>query len=146
MATLFEPGQAAWYRRDRTLDVLLQNLFRTANNTLTRDNMLINEYPELAMPLNVFKGRRSDFFAIDLKVDPLAVPKFGNEEMDKELEEIMKAYPYKYKLTEPGLSEAQIRQDGSYYVLRFVLKRLDCQKNGATNQILEGVLVIKFCI
>jgi hypothetical protein len=124
LATLFEPDQDAWYRNERELETLLQTLFRTANSSgLVRENMLINEVPELAMPLNVFKGRRSDFFAIDLKVDPLAIPKFGDEALDKELEEIMKSYPFKYKLTEPGLSEAQIRKDGSYYVLRFVYAR-----------------------
>jgi hypothetical protein len=123
MATLFETDQNAWFKKEETLDALLQGLFRQANSSLQRENMLINEYPELAMPLNVFKGRRSEFFAIDLKVDPLAIPKFGNSEMDRELEEIMKLYPYKYKLTDPGLSEAQIRQGGSYYVLRFVYAR-----------------------
>lgn len=123
LADLFEAGQPAWYAKEERLDVLLQQLFRTANSSLQQENMLINEFPELAMPLNVFKGRRSEFFAIDLKVDPLAVPKFGDEEMDRELEEIMKSYPYKYKLTEPGLTETQIRQDGSYYVLRFVYAR-----------------------
>ena len=124
LATLFEPGQSAWFRKERSLEPMLQGLFRIANTAgLVRENMLINEYPELSMPLNVFKGRRADFFAIDLKVDPLAVPKFGDEAMDRELEEIMKSYPFKYKLTEPGLSETQIRQDGSYYVLRFVYAR-----------------------
>ena len=123
MATLFDAGQPAWHRKEKTLDVLLQTLFRTANSSLKRENMLINEFPELSMPVNIFRGRRSEFFAIDLKVDPLAVPRFGDEAMDRELEEIMKAYPYKYKLTEPGLSESQIRQDGSYYVLRFVYAR-----------------------
>lgn len=124
LATLFEPGQNAWFRRENSLESILQGLFRTvSNSSLVRENMLINEFPELTMPLNVFKGRRADFFAIDLKVDPLAIPKFGDEAMDKELEEIMKSYPYKYKLTDPALSEAQIRQDGSYYVLRFVYAR-----------------------
>lgn len=123
LANLFETNQLAWYKKEKALEPLLQYLFRAANSTLHRENMLINEYPELAMPLNVFKGRRSDFFAIDLKVDPLAVPKFGNEEMDRELEEIMKAYPFQYKLTEPGMTEAQLRKDGSYYVLRFVYAR-----------------------
>jgi len=124
LATLVEPEQDAWYKKERSLEPLLQTLFRIVNGSgLVRENMLINEFPEFAMPLNVFKGRRSDFFAIDLKVDPLAIPKFGDEEMDRELEEIMKSYPYKYKLTEPGLSEAQIRKDGSYYVLRFVYAR-----------------------
>jgi hypothetical protein len=123
MADLFKAEQVAWYKKERSLEVLLQGLLRLANNSLKKENMLINDYPELAMPLNIFAGRRSEFFAIDLKVDPLAVPKFGDEAMDRELEEIMKSYPYKYKLTEPGLSEAQIRKDGSYYVLRYVFAR-----------------------
>ena len=129
MATLFEANQNAWFKHEKTLDALLDGLFRQSNSSLERENMLINEYPELSMPLNIFKGRRSEFFAIDLKVDPLAIPKFGNEEMDRQLEEIMKSYPYKYKLTEPGLSEAQIRQDGSYYVLRFVYARDKAAQN-----------------
>ncbi len=124
LATLFGENQEAWYGKDKTLEPLLQNLFRTSNtSSLEKTNMLINEFPELTMPVNVFKGRRADFFAIDLKVDPLAIPKFGDPEMDRELEEIMKSYPYKYKLTEVGWSEAQIRKDGSYYVLRFVYAR-----------------------
>jgi hypothetical protein len=129
MATLFESGQEAWYGKEKSLETLFQRLFRTANSSLKRENLLINDYPELAMPLNLFRGRRSEFFAIDLKVDPLAVPKFGDEAMDRELEEIMKSYPYKYKLTEPGLSEAQIRRDGSYYVLRFVFARDKAAQN-----------------
>lgn len=124
MATLFEENQNAWHRKERTLEALLQSFARSVNaSSLQRGNMLINEVPEIAMPVNLFKGRRADFFAIDLKVDPLAVPKFGDEAMDKELEEIMKSYPYKYKLTDAGLSEAQIRQNGFYYVLRFVYAR-----------------------
>ena len=129
MATLFEMNQNAWFKREKTLDALLQGLFRQANSSLERENMLINEYPELVMPLNVFRGRRSEFFAIDLKVDPLGIPKFGDENMDQELEEIMKAYPYKYKLTNEGLSESQIRKDGSYYVLRFVYARDKAAQN-----------------
>lgn len=130
LATLFQENQNAWHDKQRSLDLLLQKLVRAINSaSLKRENMLINEYPEVAMPLNIFKGRRSDFFAIDLKVDPLAVPKFGDEAMDKELEEIMQLYPYKYKLTDAGLSESQIRQDGSYYVLRFVYARDKAAQN-----------------
>lgn len=121
LATLVDEGQSAWHGQSNSLESLLQQLFRAVNSApIVRENMLINDFPELAMPLNVFKGRRNEFFAIDLKVDPLAVPKFGDEAMDRELEEIMKLYPFKYKLTDPGLSESQIRQDGSLYVLRFV--------------------------
>jgi hypothetical protein len=122
-ANLFEVDQNAWFSKEKTLDVLLQRLYLLATNTLKKENMLINDVPELAMPLNPFKGQRSEFFAIDLKVDPLAVPKFGDEAMDKELEEIMKSYPYKYTLTEPHLSEAEIRKGGAYYVLRYFFGR-----------------------
>ena len=130
-ANLFEEHQAAWYRKELTLDGLLQRLYLLASNTLKKEIMLINDYPEFAMPLNPIKGRRSEFFAIDLKVDPLAIPKFGDVAMDKELEEIMKSYPYKYTLTEPNLSEAEIRKGGSYYVLRYVFCR---------DKIAQGVL------
>lgn len=130
LATLFEENQNAWHQKEKTLDLLLQRLIRAINSaSLTRENLLINEYPETAMPLNLFKGRRAEFFAIDLKVDPLAVPMFGDEALDKELEEIMKSYPYKYKLTDAGLSESQIRKDGSYYVLRFVYARDKAAQN-----------------
>ncbi len=122
-ANIFDMDQNAWLGREKALDVLLQRLYLMATNTLKKENMLINDFPELAMPLNPFKGQRSEFFAIDLKVDPLAVPKFGDEAMDKELEEIMKSYPYKYTLTEPHLSEAEIRKGGSYYVLRYFFGR-----------------------
>jgi hypothetical protein len=122
-ANLFEKGQNAWFRKEKTLDVLLQRLYLAVSSSLKKENLLINDYPELAMPLNPIRGRRSEFFAIDLKVDPLAVPKFGDEAMDRELEEIMKSYPYKYTLTEPNLSEAEIRKGGSYYVLRYVFAR-----------------------
>lgn len=122
-ANLFERDQNSWFEKDNSLERLLQKLYLRASAGLKRENMLINEYPELSMPLNPIKGRRSEFFAIDLKVDPLAIPKFGDEAMDKELEEIMKSYPYKYTLTEPDLSEAEIRKRGSFYVLRYVFGR-----------------------
>lgn len=122
-ANLFERNQSAWFAKEKLLDKLLQYLYLTASSNLKKENMLINDYPEMAMPLNPIKGRRSEFFAIDLKVDPLAIPKFGDEAMDKELEEIMKSYPYKYTLTEPELSESEIRKGGSFYVLRYVFGR-----------------------
>jgi hypothetical protein len=122
-ANLFEKGQNAWFRKEKTLDVLLQRFYLTVSSSLKKENLLINDYPELDMPLNPIRGRRSEFFAIDLKVDPLAVPKFGDEAMDRELEEIMKSYPYKYTFTEPNLSEAEIRKAGSFYVLRYVFAR-----------------------
>jgi hypothetical protein len=130
-ANLVENEQPAWMFQHRALDVLLQQLYRTAANSLKKENYLINDFPETGFAINGIDGARNEFFAIDLKVDELAVPKFGDENMDRQLEEIMKAYPYKYKLTEPGLSEAELRKQGFLYVLRFMHAR---------NRVLRNVL------
>lgn len=122
-ANLVEQDQIAWSAQTRGLDQLLQHIYRTTANTLKNENFLINDIPEAGFTLNLIKGNRNEFFAIDLSVDELAVPKFGDEQMDKELEEIMKAYPYKYKLTEAGLSESEIRKQGFLFVLRFAHAR-----------------------
>lgn len=128
-ANLVEAGQAAWMMQHRALDVLLQQLYRTAANTYQKENFLINDFPETGFTINAIDGRRNEFFAIDLKVDELAVPKFGDETMDRELEELMKLYPYKYKLTEAGLSESELRKQGFLYVLRFAHARNKVVRN-----------------
>jgi hypothetical protein len=119
-ANLVEQDQPAWRFESKALDVLLQHVYRTAANTYVKQNFLINDVPETGFSINAIDGRRNEFFAIDLKVDQLAVPKFGDEAMDLQLEEIMKLYPFKYKLTEPGLSESELRKQGFLFVLRFV--------------------------
>jgi hypothetical protein len=122
-ANFVEENQSAWTAENQYLDELLRDLYRTSANSLKRENFLINDFPENTISIDAINGNRSDFYGIDLKVDPLAVPKFGNEEMDKQLEEIMKEYPFKYTLTEPGLSEAELRKQGHLFVLRFVHAR-----------------------
>jgi len=127
------PQQMAWSISNRVLPEVLKSLYRTAANQQKRLNLLINDLPEKDLPINPILGKRNEFFAIDLKVDPLAVPKFGNEQMDKELEEIIKNnYPLKYKLTEPGLSEKDLRKQGSLYIMCIVHTR------GAVAQKLLG--------
>ena len=65
-----------------------------------------------------------NFLLTDLKVDPLAVPKTGDEAIDKELEEIFKNnYPLKFKMTEPGIPEKELRKQGQLYVLGFIYAR-----------------------
>jgi hypothetical protein len=128
-ANLVEQDQACWTLEHRALDVLVQRLFSTVANTMKNENLLVNEYPETGFGVRAIDGNRNEFFAIDLKVDQLAVPKFGNEIMDKELEEIMKLYPYKYMLTEANLSESELRKQGYLYVLRFVHARNKVVRN-----------------
>ncbi len=121
--TFVEKNQYSWTLENRVLTDLLQDIYLTASATLKNENLLIIDVVENDLPIEVIKGRRQDFFAMDLKVDKLAVPKFGNEVQDKKLAEIFKEYPYKYELTEPGISEQELRKQGFYYVLSFVHSR-----------------------
>jgi hypothetical protein len=128
-ANFIEADAPTWVSQNRALEELLKTLYLAASNGgLKRANFLINDFPETGFAINAIEGRRNEFYAIDLKVDPLAVPKFGDAALDKELEEIMKAYPFKYTLTEPGLSEAELRKQGYLFVLRFVKARAKVAK------------------
>lgn len=121
--TFFEKSQYAWTMENPVLSDLLQSVYLTATNALKNENLLIIDVVEDDLQIEVIKGRRQDFFAMDLKVDKLAVPKFGNEEQDKKLEEIFKDYPYKYEFTEPGIPDTELRKKGFFYVLSYVHSR-----------------------
>jgi hypothetical protein len=128
-ANFSEEESATWVNENRLLEELMKSLYlATANGGLKKENYLINDFPETGIRINAIDGRRNEFYAIDLKVDPLAVPKFGDPVLDQELEEVMKGYPYKYTLTEPALSEAELRKQGYLFVLRFVHARAKVAK------------------
>jgi len=123
-ANFVDQNQPAWLAEGQVLNDLLLKLYRTSASGLKKTNYLINDVPETGLSINPINGRRGDFFAIDLRIDLLAVPKFGNAEMDKELEEIIKTYyPFKYALTDPGMTEADTRKQGYASVLRFIHAR-----------------------
>lgn len=127
-ATIVEQNQYAWIAEDVSLGELLKKIYRASGGGLKRTNMLINDVAEKGVPINPISGRRSEFFAIDLKVDELAVPKTGNEEMDKILEQAFTGYPFKIKFTEAGTSEQELRKKGSFYVLCYVHTRGEVAK------------------
>jgi hypothetical protein len=120
-----DPKQNAWSTTNPVLTEILKTLYRTASNSqLKRTNLLINDFPETSMTVDPITGKRNEFFAIDMKVDPLAVPKTGDELTDKNIEEIFKAnYPLKYKITDAGLSEKELRKQGYLYVMCFIRTR-----------------------
>lgn len=120
--TFIDQSQTAWKGEDVKLSELLEKVERSSSS-LSKTNYLINDFPETQLPVQIVRGRRSEFYAIDLKVDQLAVPKTGNPEIDKELESIFRNYPFKYQLTEPGLSERELRAKGFLYVVTYVHAR-----------------------
>jgi hypothetical protein len=123
-STVVDANQNAWSISNRVWTEVLKSLYRSAANQLKKQNLLINDFPEEDIVINPIVGRRNEFFGVDMKVDPVAIPKFGNEAMDKQLEEIFKNnYPLKYKVTEPGLSEKDLRKQGYLYVMCVVHAR-----------------------
>ena len=116
---VIDAKQNAWSLSNSVLTEVLKTLYRTASNAkLKRENLLINDLAEHEVSINPITGKRNEFFAIDMKVDLLAVPKTGDETTDKKLEEIFKSvYPLKYKITEPGLTEKELRKQGCLYIL-----------------------------
>ncbi len=128
VATLFtgepafvEANQSAWRVKGAKIYDMLQQIYRDSWLVQKKQNFLINDIPEMPGGLTMIAGRRAEFFAIDLKVDNLAVPKTGDETIDKELEQFFAAYyPYKYKIVEPTYDEKESRKLGFHYVLTYV--------------------------
>lgn len=111
-------AQPGWKLTGKTIAEISMDIYRTALNNQKRVNMLVSPIPEFELKLPFIKGTRGEYFATDLKVDKVAVVKFGNEEKDKMLEEIFKAhYPYKYEFIPVGTEESAIRQKGFIYML-----------------------------
>jgi hypothetical protein len=122
--SVIEPKQIVWSTTNRLLTEALKTLYTTASNSQKKQNLLVSDAPETDAIIDPILGKRNDFYASDLKVDPLAVPKTGDEAIDKELEEIFKNnYPLKFKMTEPGIPEKELRRQGQLYVLGVIYSR-----------------------
>jgi hypothetical protein len=126
---IVEPKQPAWSTSHRLLAEALKTLYQTSANQQKKQNLLVNDAPETDANINFILGKRNEFYATDLKVDALAVPKTGVESIDQELEEIFKNnYPLKFKLTEPGVLESELRKQGQMYVMCFLYTRGETAK------------------
>lgn len=122
--TVADTRQAAWSSTNAVLTEALKDLYRTASSQQKKENLLINDIPEVGLQIDPILGNRNEFYAMDLKVDQLAVPKTGDEKADEELAAIFAAnYPLKYKLSEPGTPEKDLRKQGLLYVLCVVHAR-----------------------
>lgn len=111
-------GQPAWAETNTDLTASLQNIYRQAVTNQPIKNLLVNDFPEKNFPITIIEGRRSDFFAIDLKVDRLAVPWFKNPENDSILLTFFKEnYPFSYGTTDSGQDAKELRTKGFHYEL-----------------------------
>lgn len=122
--TFVESNATAWKVTNPRLKDLLTKILQDSWIAEKKANFLINDFPERDIRVDIIPGRRQEFYAIDLKVDNLAVIKFGDEAMDQQLEQFfLDNYPLKYKIVEAGSDEKELRRKGFLYVLCFVNTR-----------------------
>jgi hypothetical protein len=123
-ATLVDANQNAWMVSDGNLREMLMTSYRNSWMSQKKQNLLINEVPEMNVSVNPFTGNRSEFFAIDLKVDLLAVQFFNDASADSTLSRVMKEnYPFKYKLTQAVADEQELRKKGFIFTLCMIKTR-----------------------
>jgi len=121
---LVEISAPAWKQTHSSLTEMLRMTYRTVITYQKKQNLLINDYPETGVALKYFIGRRNETFSSDVVSFKIAVPRWGNEKADAELEQILKEYfPVKYELVDPKLEERELGNRGFRTVLRFVHTR-----------------------
>ena len=90
---------------------------RVRRSGIEKENFLVIDVPEFFVGAgNVIRGNRAEGFAQDLKLDKLAVPRFGTEQ-DSALTQIMETYPYEYALIDAQRGEDDLRQEGFQFIL-----------------------------
>ncbi|MBL7848094.1 MAG: hypothetical protein JNL40_11535 [Cyclobacteriaceae bacterium] len=137
--TLVDGTTPAWRVNNQKINELLGEVLRVSWQSQKKANYLVNDFPETDIKVEAIRGRRQEFYAIDLKVDNLAVPKFGDEAMDKALEEFFVAnYPLRYKVVEAGADEKDLRSKGFLYVLAYVHTRGEAAKQVLDYDLSKG--------
>ena len=127
--SIIDPQQPAWSVTHASLIEALKILNRSVSVEMKKENLLVNSAPETEVMVNPILGKRNEFFAVDMKVDLVAVPKFGDETLDKELASILEAnFPFQYKLVEPNIPEKELRKQGLLYILCFIRTRGELAK------------------
>lgn len=136
--------QAAWKSQTSDLEILFRNLARAIDNaSLTLENLMIMDSPEFFRKVKIIKGRRSESFNTDLRIDRLAVPKFldlpliensgveSASEMlalikdensknlirNSQIEQLMADYPYKFGIVSYEYDEKKLITKGFQFVL-----------------------------
>lgn len=137
-------NQNSWKSQTSDLEILFRNLARAIDNAdLTSENLLIIDTPEFFHGVDIIKGRRSETFNTDLRIDRLAVPAFLdlpsmensdavstsemvaliNKENSKnltrnsQLERLMSDYPYNFKIVPYNYDEKKLSAQGFHFVL-----------------------------
>jgi len=121
-----DQAHRSWKQSHVSLIELLRTIYRFAISTQKKANYLINDVPEIGYDVRFFKEEPAQRFSNDIRTFKTAIPRWNNEQDEKELEAIVKEkFPQKCELVDPGLTDAQLSDKGYRLVLRFVHTRGD---------------------
>lgn len=112
--------QPAWQLDKSALGELLLQLSRDAQNTLTKQNFLVNDQPETELKMSIIHGSRIESLSADLRVDKLAVRLSDRVEDNESLKNALSSYPFKVEFLDDSISDAELRLKGFWYVLQSV--------------------------
>jgi hypothetical protein len=115
------PGQSAWVVQSNSIRGLIELVKRAVISTQKRTNFLVNGFPEKVSMLKSIPGDRNETMAPNLRSLRIAVPRFGDSQMDIELETFLRDnFKVKYELVDAGLSDKELQDKGFIYVLRYL--------------------------
>lgn len=121
-------NQIGWHVQNPSLYEALTTIYRTALASNKKKNFLINEFPEINLPVRILTGQRYETFAYDLKADKLAIPNFNDTTLDNELKEFFKGYPFRHEIVNHTIPDKELRNKGFLYVLCFIHTRSSTAK------------------
>jgi hypothetical protein len=125
-----DKDHTSWTQSHASLQELMRTVYRFVISSEKKNNLLISDVPETQIPLGFYKGKRDERFSMDVRQFKTAIPRFGNESDDKELQAFLKEnLPTKYDLVDPELTDAQLEEKGYRLVLRFVHTRGDIARD-----------------
>jgi len=117
--SLVEKNQAAWRVEHAVLNELLLSVYRDSWARQKKENNLINFRPEMGAIPDVMEGRRLEIYALDLKVDYLAVPLTNDSTYNQHLREFFgQHYPFRHQFVRLPDNERDLRRQGFHFVLK----------------------------
>ena len=121
---LIDKTSTGWKQSNSSLEELLRTVYRLSVSNLKKQNFLINDLPEMDIPMAYFTGRINQNFSVEAKSFKTAVPKMASEKDNAELEAFLKQYyPFKFELVDPQTEEADLGAKGFRTILRMVHTR-----------------------
>ncbi len=124
-ANFINVQQSAWQATHSSLYELLLQVNREALSLYRKQNLLVNEQPDVDFPITLVNGSRMELYTTDLRAASVAVRVSGNQKEDEVFKEVCKSYPFKMEFVTDSISDADLRKKGFWYVLNCVYDRED---------------------